>query len=247
MNEPLLITSDGISDKGLIRSKNEDRFHIDLTNSIFVVSDGIGGQPAGDIAADYVTAVIPNLVIKRYIDQPPPENIIDDLKKRISESSVELFKESRGKFGLEGMGATLALLWINALTAYIATMGDSRVYRIRHEKIEKLTQDHTIAEILFRAGQIASDDVADHPAHGQLSRFFGMQEETYPDVVTLKIQKNDLFLLCTDGLYTMVREPELNCILKNDSSLHEKCKFLIEAAKKGGGKDNITCVLISCG
>ena len=165
---------------------------------------------------------------------------------RISEASVKLFQESRGKFGLEGMGATLASLWINGLTAYIATMGDSRVYRIRHEKIEKLTTDHTIAELLHQAGQISSVDVADHPAHGQLSRYFGMQGVTYPDVVAFKIQKNDLFMLCTDGLYNMVEEMEIISILKKSSTLLEKCNFLIEKSKRGGGKDNITCVIVLC-
>jgi len=142
------------------------------------------------------------------------------------------------------MGTTLACLFIQGRTAYVANMGDSRVYRWR-DGLTCLTQDHSLTALLLREGEISARSAACHPARGQLTRYVGMEQDIYPDVRSERIRPGDRFLLCTDGLWNVLPDSTIARMLDADSEPASVCSSLVEAAKAAESQDNITCVVVT--
>lgn len=237
----------GLSDTGRSREKNQDQWIVDEEINLFLVSDGIGGNFAGEVASKIVAEALPLMIRARLGDEESWAE--KDPKHEVSEAIVELSNSIRDKTenqpGMEGMGATVVLALIRGDLALIAHMGDSRAYLHRDERLEQLTHDHSIVQLLIDNHELTPEEAQDHPARGQLSRSVGMGGEPIPEVQEHQLKSGDQLLLCTDGLTGMIRDREILSILDTYADVQAASKKLVDAANEAGGKDNITAVLIS--
>jgi protein phosphatase len=236
----------GITDVGLRRSNNEDALISDPEAGLYVVSDGMGGRNAGEVAARAVVEELPRLLRARL---GVPGGVADaDLPRVLHDSvhevSQQIFKMADGKSNLAGLGATLVMALLRESTAWIVNMGDSVAYLYRTGELYRLTDEHNVAALLLARGDISHDEYSQHPARGVLSRHMGMKQVVYPDVRSLDLEAGDRLLLCSDGLTSMVPDAGIQKILQQDAGCEAAAAELIDAAKAGGGRDNVTVLLI---
>ncbi len=236
----------GLSDRGRVRERNEDRWSAHANLGLFIVSDGMGGRPAGEVASEVVVAALPTLVAHHFgtdpdLDAPgAPQRLCTVL----TELSTDLRERSQDTPRLAGMGATAVVALINQATALIAHVGDSRAYLLSARGLHRLTRDHSLAQALIDAGAITDQQAAGHPARGQLTRHMGMVGEASPDARRVALQPDDKLLLCSDGLTGMLDDTRIQAILDRSPDLEHACRTLVEAANDAGGTDNITVLVI---
>ncbi len=239
----------GATHVGRVRQNNEDSYLISDQQKLYIVSDGMGGEMAGEVASKTVVAVLPRLLEQhlRGILPMTSQTVERVLRDRIVELSQSLQRESAGQAGMKGMGATVALALLRGSSAHLAHMGDSRIYLYRDGELTQLTQDHSITALLIASGDITPEEAQHHPARGKLSRFVGMEGVVYPDVQTIKLRAGDQLLVCSDGLSGPVSCGEIAAILSAHDDPARACQSLIAAANEAGGKDNITAIVIYYG
>lgn len=239
----------GLSDVGRVRTENEDRWFADPDQGLFLVADGIGGAVAGGLASQIVAEVLPRLLRNRLhgTRDPADAGVANQVSAALVELSERLREESRRAMGLKGMGSTVVLALVRQRQAVVAHMGDSRAYLLRAGRLEQLTKDHTIAQLLVDCGELAPEKAASHPAHGQLTRFVGMGIEALPETECIELSPGDRLLLCSDGLTGMLSDQQILAILSQQTAPDEACRHLIAAANEAGGKDNITAVVVAVG
>ncbi len=227
------------TDIGRVREKNEDAF---LANPpVFAVADGLGGHLAGEVASSLALSLI-----EKELKEPVSsrEELIDKMVKAIEEVNRSVYERSREKPDYRGMGTTLTLAYQLEDKLYFLHVGDSRAYLFRREKLYRLTEDHSVVFQMFKEGQISKEEMETHPLRSTLTQAIGVSPTVRADVVAVKTQPGDRYLLATDGLTSMLKDEEIEEILKRNLSLEESCQTLIEAANSKGGYDNITLVLL---
>ncbi|MDR1194793.1 MAG: Stp1/IreP family PP2C-type Ser/Thr phosphatase [Peptococcaceae bacterium] len=228
----------GKTDIGLARKENQDNFLLLPTQGIYAVADGMGGHAGGrQASAIAIEALGQELSRLPALDRENVEAALARVNDRILTMAKEL--------GLEGMGTTLVLAFYQAERWQVAHIGDSRAYAIEAAGIRALTQDHSVVSELLAHGSITPEAAKVHPHRNVLTRALGTPEDFQPDWNQAPAAAAYL-LLCTDGLYKMVEEDEIcRIVTAAGLSLEEKAGRLIEAAKDGGGLDNITAILIA--
>ena len=237
----------GITDKGLKREKNEDSWKADPELGLFVVSDGIGGEFAGDIASGIVTETLPELV-REII--PKDRDILQDkikrqLIKKISQLSNLIADKTEDQPGLTGMGATLVCAIIADHKMLVANMGDSRAYLLRDHDFRQLTKDHNLSQLLFDEGAITEEEFKYHPSKNRLIRFMGMPSPPIPEAKDFNLMSGDRVLLCSDGVTNMIDDDDLSKILSDKKKTpQEICDEIVKVSNWAGGLDNITAIVI---
>lgn len=234
------------SDIGKLREENQDAFIVEPEAVLFLVSDGIGGHRGGALASKIVVEDLPVMIETRLgkLKTSSPRAIRSLFKKTIVEQSRQLRLEGTSETGYKGMGATLVMLLLRNNRAYIANLGDSRIYRLRNGKLVQLTKDHSVVSELLNKGKIKPQDAENHDAQGQITHYVGMEEKVTPYVYTFTLKKADRLLLCTDGLTGMVGDKNIAEILKKQTDCQAACDELVDAANAAGGYDNITVLLV---
>jgi len=236
----------GLSDRGLVRENNEDNWSADAELGLYIVSDGVGGQFAGELASKIVVETLPPLLRTRMADIT---DLADGeaekrLKHVLSELSEEVYRDTHGEPGLEGMGATVVLAMVLGSKALLGHMGDSRAYLLRDGRLEQLTKDHSIVQLLIDTGEITPEEAATHPSRGRVTRSVGMEGEPLPEANVVDLLPGDRLMLCTDGLTGMLSDQEIRGILQSESESPVACRQLIDAANDAGGKDNTTALVL---
>jgi PPM family protein phosphatase len=241
-----IITTAGLSDQGLLRLQNEDHWHADAEQGVFIVSDGMGGRVAGEVASRIVIEVFPSYIMQQLGDLHDLSSpaAIGIVHATLVELSDLIYKESSKRPDFFGMGATLVLALIRKAYALIAHVGDSRFYLWRQEQLIRLTKDHSLVQTLIDLGQISLEEAANHPARSQITQFIGMSDQIVPEIQGLVLHSGDRLLLCTDGLTGMVPDDSIAEILHAHPLPEQACLQLIAAANAAGGKDNITVVIV---
>ncbi len=241
------ITHAGLTDRGRVRQRNEDRWLADADLGLFVVSDGMGGECAGELAAQIVIETLPLLLRQALADISDLSDlqVIEQARGVLADLSHHVRHESQGQPGLDGMGATVVLTLIRDQTALIAHMGDSRAYLFRDGRLEQLTRDHSLVQLLLDCGEITPAEAVHHPSRGQLTRFIGMTGEPLPEARVLELHSGDRLLLCSDGLTGMLTDDEVRTILTENVSPTTACERLVAAANAAGGRDNLTAVIVA--
>jgi len=237
----------GLSHPDRLQQQNQDRWFADRFQGLFIVSDGISGTLAGELAATIIVETLPRLLRKRLRDiktLKAPE-AWERLRLALVELSDRLFQETKDQPGLDGMGATVVLVLVWDFQALIGHLGDSRAYLWRKGHLEQLTKDHSFIQLLLDYGKITPDEVTTHQAQGRLTRYVGMIGEALPETQFLELQAGDRLLLCSDGLNRMLPDGDILAILNQKLPLKESCEHLIATANANGGKDNITALILS--
>ena len=222
------------TDTGRQRSENEDSFYV--RPPIFVVADGMGGAQAGEVASKAAADAF-----DRELPDAPPERV---LRETIEAANREIHDLARSDPSRAGMGTTITAAIVNAESEEVGIghVGDSRAYRLRGGRLEQLTRDHSLVEEMRRKGQITDAQAEDHPQRSIITRALGPEPEVEVDVQTVPAAPGDVFLLCSDGLTTMIDEERIAAALAKAGSMKEAVRALVDAANKAGGRDNITAL-----
>jgi PPM family protein phosphatase len=228
----------GRSDVGRQRSANEDDFV--LAPPFFAVADGMGGAKAGEVASAMATEGF-----EGERDSGEPAEV--QLARILREANRRIYDLAVSDESHRGMGTTLTAAKVTSDEISLAHVGDSRAYRMRDGELEQLTKDHSLVAELERSGQITHEAAEHHPQRSIITRALGPEPEVEVDTYTVAGREGDLFLLCSDGLTSMISDEEIGSILRSAASLDAAADTLVRAANQSGGKDNITVVLFRVG
>lgn len=222
------------TDTGRQRNANEDSLF--TRGNVFVVADGMGGAQAGEVASKAAAESF-----DRELPQAPPERV---LAETIEGANRAIHEQARRDPELAGMGTTTTAMIVDleAEEVAIGHVGDSRAYRFRAGRLERLTRDHSLVEEMRRKGQLTDAQAEDHPQRSIITRALGPEPEVQVDVQTVPAQSGDVFLICSDGLTTMLDEEHVARILARATSIDSAVRTLVDEANRAGGRDNITVV-----
>ena len=228
----------GRTDVGRQRSANEDS--LVLQPPFFAVADGMGGARAGEVASAIAAGAFEGASAAGEAAEAQLARILREANRRIYDLAVT--DESR-----RGMGTTLTAAKVHGDEVSLGHVGDSRAYRMRDGELEQITRDHSLVAELERSGQITPEAAEHHPQRSIITRALGPEPDVEVDTYTLSGRPGDLFLLCSDGLTSMISDDEVAAVLRTSETLDDAADALIRAANQSGGKDNITAVLFRLG
>lgn len=231
-----------VSDRGRKRPSNEDAFGFSVEDGVFVVCDGMGGAAAGEIASS--VAVDEFLHLLAGSGQNGLVSMPSAAEEAILAANEAVFSRAQKNERLSGMGTTLVALTVHESHVWVLNIGDSRCYRLRGGSLELLTLDHSLVEEQVRLGRMTPSEASRSPYRNVITRALGTQSRVTPDVFGHEAEPGDLFLLCSDGLTRELPDEMIASMLAADAPLDELCGRLVQAAKKAGGHDNITCLLV---
>lgn len=243
------ITSCGITDVGLKRGHNEDNFLINEELNLFVVADGMGGHAGGEYASAICVNTVEEIVTTMEIHGENPakaEDPIEIARERLTYAirlaGRRIYEKAQEESEYHGMGTTAVVVLVDGANAYVAHVGDSRVYLWRDGRCEQLTEDHSLVNEKLRAGLITEDEAKNHRMRNVITRSLGYQEDVEIDVQVKAVRRGDRFLLCSDGMSGYIVADEIGHYLETMSP-QEACRRLVELSCERGGEDNITVVV----
>ena len=225
------------TDAGRQRHANEDSYY--ARAPVYAVADGMGGAQAGEVASRIAAEAF-----DERTDEGTPEQ---QLARVATEANRRIFELAQEDSSRSGMGTTLTGLLVDGDEVAIVHVGDSRAYLFRDGELRQLTRDHSLVEELRRQGRLTPEEAEEHPQRSIITRALGPERDVQLDVHTHRARSGDLYLICSDGLTSMVREARLREILAESKSLRSGVDALVAEANEMGGRDNITVVLFRVG
>ena len=239
-------TAAAASDRGRKRPSNEDAFGFSIEDGVYLVCDGMGGAAAGEIASSIAVDEMLRLLGGRGggEDGAPPAAMPTLAEEAIDAANQAIFSRGQRNYKLSGMGTTLVGLVVEECRVWVLNVGDSRCYRMRNRHLEQITHDHSLVEEQVRLGRLTRSEALRSPFRTVITRALGTQSRVPPDIFELEAEPGDLLLLCSDGLTRELTDALIESLLALNLPLDALCSRLVEAAKKAGGHDNITCILV---
>ncbi|MBF8982198.1 Stp1/IreP family PP2C-type Ser/Thr phosphatase [Lutibacter sp. B2] len=230
---------------GNVREINEDAYFISNDEfKLFIVADGMGGHNAGEVASNIaIDSIVSYIEENKDRLSECEDEAVDILREAIITANRNIFIKSQNESACHGMGTTLTLALILS-KVYIGHVGDSRAYIVRNGEISQITRDHSLVGELLRNGNITEEEAKVHPQKNMITRAVGTEEDIKMDSYSLDFEKEDMIVLCTDGLSNLIENSEMRNILSGSKDLNLACKHLIELANERGGNDNITVIAI---
>jgi PPM family protein phosphatase len=223
------------TDTGRQRHANEDSYF--ARAPLFAVADGMGGAQAGEVASRIAAGAFERR--GRVSAEEPAEGTLEQIAQSANREIHQLAQEDSSR---AGMGTTLTSALVRGEEVALGHVGDSRAYVLRDGQLKRLTKDHSLVEELRRQGRLTEEQAEEHPQRSIITRALGPEPSVNVDTMTFPARDGDVFLLCSDGLTTMVSDDEIRQILVEARSLRNAVKELVDAANRGGGRDNITAV-----
>ncbi len=233
------------SDRGKVRSENQDSFRCDVRAGLFLVADGMGGRAGGKRASEETAAAI-----AADLAAAPHGGTLPDAGARltaaIERANARVWRLAHDDAALRGMGTTVAMLFAAGTAAHLAHVGDSRIYRVRTGQIEALTRDHSYAVELEGQGVEIADARTRARYDSMLTRAVGAEETVEVEIAQHEIAVGDVFLLCSDGVYGMVADADLAALVTSGHrDLEATCGAIVQHANSAGGRDNATVILVA--
>ncbi|MEO5575824.1 MAG: Stp1/IreP family PP2C-type Ser/Thr phosphatase [Gaiellaceae bacterium] len=228
-----------MTDPGRRRRRNEDAYVCEPP--LFAIADGMGGAQAGEVASGLAAAVLEEATG----DGPGGQMGEERVASLIQEANRRVFQRSNEDAATSGMGTTMTVALVDNSEGTIAFghVGDSRAYRVRGGELEQLTDDHSLVGELVRSGRLSPEEAETHPQRSVITRALGTEPDVDVDTFTLEAERDDVYLLCSDGLTDMISPHEILALVKASGDLEDAARDLVDAANVGGGEDNITVVL----
>jgi protein phosphatase len=222
-----------VSDTGRKRRHNEDSYVV--RPPLFAVADGMGGAQAGEVAS--------RLAVEAIADDDGAGDGEGRVAALVQEANRRVYEHAGSDSATSGMGTTMTVALVENGTVAIAHVGDSRAYRVRDGMLEQLTEDHSLVAELIRSGKLSPEEAESHPQRSVITRALGTDPDVDVDTYTIESQPGDVFLLCSDGLTSMVGDAAiLEAIEEHGRDLDRAARELVVRANRGGGEDNITVV-----
>lgn len=225
------------SDIGKVRENNQDSYYCSKEGdslNLYIVADGMGGYNGGEIASSIAVAAVKGYFENNFASSSNDrESILALIRNAIEYANMVVIEKAKSEKELEGMGTTLDLCLIYNNKIYIGHVGDSRIYRIRKEFIRKLTKDHSYVQQLVEDGKITKEEAVHHPKKNMITKALGVSSMVEPDVYVKGYLKDDIVVMCTDGLSNMVPDAKLYEIVSKQGPI-EAAKNLVEEANKNG-------------
>jgi protein phosphatase len=243
------VVSCGITDVGLKRSHNEDNFLINEDLNLYVVADGMGGHNGGEYASAICVNTVEEIVESMELgdalpvdDDDPVELVREKLRYALRLSGRRIYEKAAESAEFHGMGTTAVAMLIDRGNAFVAHVGDSRLYLVRDDRVEQVTEDHSFVARQVKAGVLTEEEAKSHRMRNVIYRSLGYQEDVEVDVQVLAVRRGDRFLLCSDGLSGHMEPHEIYDVLMQNSP-QDAARRLIDVACERGGEDNITAVV----
>ena len=241
----------GLTDKGRVRPTNQDIYQIEAREenqtALLVVCDGMGGANAGNVASRFAAQVFTES-IKAELTRPLDAKERQELMVHaLEEANQTVFSLAGRQPEFRGMGTTLVAALVQGGEATILNVGDSRAYLFDGEKLRQLTEDHSYVEEMRRQGRITAEVARTHPQKNLITRAVGVEPAVEGDLFEVALRKNEVLLLCSDGLSGMAEDQQIAAAIKNAKTLALAGDALLNLAMEGGGRDNITVALFTRG
>ena len=207
--------------------------------NLFLVADGMGGHNSGDYASSHAVGIV-----VEEIREDADFNPVKVIRHAIESANTEIITQAQKDEKLRGMGTTMVAATIVGHYAYVANVGDSRLY-VAGEQIQQITKDHSLVQEMVRMGELNAEEARNHPDKNIITRALGAERTVDVDFFDLKLEPGNVVLMCSDGLSNMVEDDRIGEIISDtDRDLQERGQALISEANRNGGKDNIAIVLI---
>ncbi len=229
-------------DQGIKRRTNQDYVFAtarpmgNLPN-LLIVADGMGGHNAGDFASRFVVEAV-----KKELEASQESNPEVMIRKAIQSANYKLNEAAKRDASMQGMGTTLVVATVIEDTLYFANIGDSRIYLLNQE-IKQLSRDHSYVQEMVRLGGMNPEDAKHHPDKNIITRAIGTNERVEIDFFEYRLKKEDVLLMCTDGLSNMLEDEEMLYVVKSSRDIVEAVERLVDMANEHGGQDNIGVIL----
>lgn len=235
-----------LTDIGLVRSKNQDSFFLsnEYDFPLFIIADGMGGHNGGEIASSDAIDIVKGIFLENKEKLINTKAIKIIIEEAIKKANTDIYIKSLELPEYNGMGTTISLCYVFENHIFIGHVGDSRIYKIKNDNIIQITEDHSLVNELIKKGEITRAEAKNHPQKNMITRAVGTSFDIEVDIIKIEYKKDYKFLICTDGLFNMVDEDQIIKIIRENMSIREAGKKLIEMAKKNGGLDNISLIII---
>ncbi len=230
-----------LSDTGCVREKNEDAAWVSEDHGLCILADGMGGHNAGEVASHLACQVISEHLLAEKITQ---RRTAAALEKAIQAAHQAIRREAEANPEYEGMGTTVAVLWLRGKSAYWAHVGDSRIYRLRNERLQQLTEDHSLVNKYLQQGLLSPEEARTAPMRSVILQAVGTKESIAVESGREPWKPGDLFMACSDGLSDFVTPDQLEQILSSASTVEEAASNAVECVKLLGAPDNVTVILV---
>lgn len=228
---------------GCIRPLNEDSYFVSEPDSsgkvLAVVADGMGGHNAGEVASGKAVGIV-----KKNVLEKNGSDVKDILINAVNAANCEIYEMSKNKKDLYGMGTTMTACVAEENNVTVVHVGDSRLYLINEDNMTQITKDHSLVEMLVENGEITKEEARRHPQKNIITRAVGTNETVETDIYEFQVKKDDLILICSDGLVNMIEDDEILSIIRLSKTLNDAANKLVKEAENAGGTDNITVILI---
>lgn len=239
---------------GMKRSHNEDNLAILADENLYMVADGMGGHASGEVASEMAVETVAEFfretskdddITWPYKMEKGRKYEENRLAAGIKLANLRIYETASQNAAQRGMGTTLVALAFAGNNAFLGHVGDSRIYRLRGEELEQVTEDHSLLNDYIKMKDLSEEEIENFPHKNVIVRALGMKETVQVDVAHEEPEVGDLYMLCSDGLNGMITDADIRRIMsENRNNLEECCNTLIQAANDGGGNDNITVVVV---
>lgn len=244
-----------LTDSGRTRTHNEDAFFVSKEKNLFIVADGVGGQSAGEVASRMAVSQMAEY-IGQNMDRRKKEAsyIFGCITDGLDQVNGNIYKRAKEDADCFRMATTIVLMYMTDSVAYFANLGDSRAYLMRDRNLIQITEDHTLVNKYIKEGRITEAEMEEYPDSSVLARWshtitkaLGDAMELEADYFVVDVLPEDMFLLCSDGLYGELSDEKIAEIILKEQTAQQACEKLILSANENGGGDNITVILVRNG
>ena len=231
--------------RGVVRKNNEDACFVIPSHDVYIVADGVGGNNSGEVASRTAVSEIAGFVNDNDIALcQTPEEIFLFFSKAIEAANETIYRMGMKEESNRGMATTAVIAYIRDDAGYIANIGDSRAYLFRKGSLKQITEDHTYVNELISQGVITEDEAENHKQKNVITKALGAEHSVEPDFYKVGLAKDDIIMLCSDGLYGEVDAARITEVLDSGINMNDACARLVDEAIKEGGRDNITIVCV---
>jgi protein phosphatase len=243
-NGRIRIRSGKYTSIGYFRENNEDRVAVDERSGAYIVADGMGGQAAGEQASQMAVDLLVDS-FRSFDQKTEDQDVRVYLARSVVETNRRILDLSDQDPALRNMGTTLVMALIRGNRLWVASLGDSRAYRIRDGRAELLTTDHNLAQVLLEAGTISAEEMKNHRFKNRLYKFLGSKEaDAGPDIKDFELRAGDRFLLASDGLTGSIEDDRIGAEVSAARDPQKLAEAMVQEALDQGSRDNVTCIVI---